>query len=69
MTEAFLSVVALIVGAATVALIVSKRSQTASVVSATTSGISTMLATALGPVTGYTPGNGSPFSAAPTGLY
>jgi hypothetical protein len=45
-----------IVGVAILALLVSRRSQTPAVINASSSAFNTGLATAEGPVTGYTPG-------------
>lgn len=54
-TEAVVSVASLIVGAGILALIVSKNSQTSQVITSGGNAFSNMLATAMGPVTGYTP--------------
>jgi len=56
-TEAVVSIATLIVGAGILALIVSKNSQTSQVITSGGNAFSNMLATAMGPVTGYTPGN------------
>jgi hypothetical protein len=58
-TEAVVSIATLIVGAGILALIVSKNSQTSQVITSGGNAFSNMLATAMGPVTGYTPGNGN----------
>lgn len=57
-TEAVVSVMTLIVGAGILALIVSKNANTSQVITSGGNAFSNMLATAMGPVTGYTPGNG-----------
>jgi hypothetical protein len=54
-TEAVVSILTLIVGAAILALIVSKNSNTVAVIGAGGNAFSNMLATAMGPVTGYMP--------------
>jgi len=62
LTEAVVSVMTLIVGAGILALIVSKNSNTTGVINSSGNAFSNMLATAMGPVTGYTPGSASTMS-------
>lgn len=57
-TEQVVTVAVAIVGVAILAVIVSKQSNTAQVISAAGSAFSGGLATALGPITGYKPGVG-----------
>jgi len=67
-TEAVVSILSLIVGAGILALIVSKNSNTTGVITAGGNAFSNMLATAMGPVTGYTPA-GQQSMAQPMSLY
>jgi hypothetical protein len=53
--EGVVSIATLIVGAGILALIVSKNANTSEVISSGGNAFSNMLATAMGPVTGYSP--------------
>lgn len=62
-TETVVTIATAIVGVAILSVLVSRRSNTVGVISAAGSAFSNALGVAVGPVTGYMPSNGAPYSS------
>lgn len=67
LTETITTIAVAIVGLAIIATLVGRNAKTSQVISAGSQGFFTSLATAMGPVTGYTPPSGNQFSTFPNG--
>lgn len=62
LTTAIVSILTAVVSVALLATFLSQKSNTANIINASGSAYSNILATALGPITGFTPGGSSGFS-------
>ena len=65
LTETITTIAIAIVGLAIIATLVGRNARTSQVIDSGSRGFFTSLATAMGPVTGYTPPNGNSFSTLP----
>jgi hypothetical protein len=70
LTETVTTIALAIVGLAIIATLVGKNARTSQVIDSGSKGFFTSLATAMGPVTGFTPSGGNGFSTMPnSGLF